>query len=629
MKNINLITENKTLFLDIVFAKDLLNVIGKKGEMSMKLEKQKYGLGDIIKIPLKSAPISATLMGVLNLFQGLIPTIQLLITADFLDAAIAIFNKKQDASSIITPLILLSLTIAYTWISYQIIKFSEVKLENKLRQNFRVFLVEKIANLKYKHIESQDSWDLISRVVKEPEIQCKNAYDQLLAMISMILRIVGILVILFTKVWWSGLFIVAISAPLFYIALKGGKASYEANRETEKFKRKVEYLGEVLNGRESVEERSLFGYSEEVNKKWHEQYETARGIEFKVNLIWFLKAKGGGVITAILSILIVLILISPVQKGLISVGLFISIVNSVFSLIQSLSWQLPQYGDQLAKNKEYLVDLTNFVKLDSKDGAVDKPSEDIKKLNTLEFKNVSFKYPGTDAYILKNISFIIEEGKHYAFVGVNGCGKTTITKLITGLYDEFEGEILLNGKSIKEYAQKDLKAMCSVVYQDFAKYFVSVRDNIALGNVNKDNQNEEIEKSIETIELGKAIDELPKGIDTILGKIKSDGIDVSGGQWQRIAMARAIVSPAPLRILDEPTAALDPISESNMYERFEKISRGGTTIFISHRLGSTKLADEIFVIGGGNILEKGSHEELMDKNGVYAEMFESQRSWYL
>ena len=172
--------------------------------------------------------------------------------------------------------------------------------------------------------------------------------------------------------------------------------------------------------------------------------------------------------------------------------------------------------------------------------------------------------------------------------------------------------------------------MLSIVNQDFAKYYITVRDNIALGDVNhiESDSDWRVNRAIDQVGLAAAVEKLPQGIHTPLGKIKADGQDVSGGEWQRIAMARAIANPAPLRILDEPTAALDPVSESELYQEFERISRGKTTIFISHRLGSTKLADEIFVIDEGRVLEQGTHQELIALNGEYARMYESQRSWY-
>lgn len=595
----------------------------------MRLESKNYNAGDIIKIPFKFAPAQATLIAIQKLLDGLVPTLQILATARFLDIAILIFKQEKHIKDIVMPLLFVILLLAYDWISTQLSKFAEVQIKNRLRGEFRVNIVEKIATLRYKYIESQDSWDLISRVIKEPEVQCTKAYISSLDMIAMILKITGILVVLFIQVWWSAVLIVLISVPLFFIALKSGKETYEANREVEKNKRKVKYLEEVLNGREAVEERTLFGYSDKINNQWHKEFETARKHELKVSLKWYVNMKTGGVIIAILSVLIVLILIGPVTSGILSIGMFMSIVNSVFELIQYLAWSLPEYGDNLAKNKEYLVDLTNFLKLEGDEGYLLRPAKEVSKLKSLEFRNVSFKYPGTEKYILKDMSFVIEEGRHYAFVGANGAGKTTITKLITGLYEDFEGEILINGKSIKTYRQDQLKAMCSVVYQDFARYYISFRDNILLGDINSFDNVDNMNKAIETVELQDVVGGLPLGINSNLGKIKNNGVDLSGGQWQRIAMARGIVSPASIRILDEPTAALDPISESNVYEKFEEISREQTTIFISHRLGSTKIADEIFVIGDGAIVESGSYEELMKRNGVYTKMYESQRSWYI
>lgn len=348
-------------------------------------------------------------------------------------------------------------------------------------------------------------------------------------------------------------------------------------------------------------------------------------------LKWFTKMKIGNVITSLVSVFIILVLIKPVASGMITVGMFISLVNAVFSLIKLMSWQLSNLIDEMASSSEYLKDLSEFTALKEEEGATNTPSNKPIKFNTLEFKDVKFKYPETEKYILNGMSFVIEGGKHYAFVGANGTGKTTITKLITGLYNEYEGEILIDGKNIKDFTQSQIKALCSVVYQDFSKYFISFKDNISLGRINgtyNDKNEDSISSAVLTMELNDVIEALPEGMDTPLGKIKSNGVDVSGGQWQRIAMARSIINPAFLKILDEPTAALDPISESNIYKKFEEISKGGTTIFISHRLGSTKLADEIFVLENGQVLESGSHNNLMNKNGVYAKMYESQKGWY-
>jgi ATP-binding cassette subfamily B protein len=272
-----------------------------------------------------------------------------------------------------------------------------------------------------------------------------------------------------------------------------------------------------------------------------------------------------------------------------------------------------------------MKDLTAFVALSEAKDALTEPDAEPIAFDSLEFRNVRFRYPGGDRLILDGLSFKLEAGRHYAFVGKNGAGKTTITKLVTGLYTEYGGEILINGKELREYPAGTLKALFSVVYQDFAKYYIAMKDNISLGDVHT--KGKEVQAA-HLAGLDETIASLKYGIDTPLGKILKDGQDISGGQWQRVAIARSLISRAPVKILDEPTSALDPISESRIYSDFEKLMRGKTTVFVSHRLGSTKLADEILVIDEGKIMERGAHDVLMAANGQYAGMFEAQRGWY-
>lgn len=620
------------MFNMLAFINKNLSIYKKKEGGKMGVKEKKYGVKDIIGIPFKYAPKSSIVIVIQKLIDGIVPTVEVIVTAKFLDISILVVRGEKSIKNIFLPMFIIITLIAYKWISQQLVKFVEAKLQLKLKETFRVKIIEKVAKLKYKYIENQDIWDLISRVSRNPDVRIKEAYSDLLEMISMVIIILGLLLVLVMQVWWATLIILGISIPLFYLAIKGGKDIYEPNREVSKYERRTEYLRKVITGREFVEERTLFHYTDKINKKWDEQYEIKRKVEVKADLKYFIKMKSSSIITAIISMLTVLVLIYPVNDGRLSVGMFISIVNGVFRLITMMSWNITYYIKHLSSNIEYLKDFTKFSNLEESEGALDEPSKKLLKLKTLEFKSVSFKYPGTENYILKDISFLIEEGKHYSVVGANGSGKTTITKLITGLYDEFEGEILINNKSIREYKQSELKALSSVVYQDFAKYAIKFKDNIALGNVSTLNEkvNEKyIETSIDILDLNDLVKKFPNGLNTILGKIKDNGVDISGGQWQRLAMARSIISPASLRILDEPTAALDPISESQVYEQFNEISKGNTTIFISHRLGSTKLANEILVIGDGTIVESGSHDKLMKKNGLYAKMYESQRSWYL
>jgi len=449
-----------------------------------------------------------------------------------------------------------------------------------------------------------------------------------------------VLILIVTQVWWAALIIIAFSTPMFWLSMRAGKKNYQAGRDAEKFNRRVEYLGEVLTGRDAIDERTLFGYGNEVNKRWQEQFNAGRKLELKVTAKMFFITKGSSMILALIALLIALSLISSVVSGNLSAGMFMGIISAVFGMVQQLGWQMSSSLENISKVREYMKDLTEFVNLSEKDeNILNQPDSEPLEFSTLEFRNVSFQYPSGDRLILDGLSFSLETGRHYAFVGKNGAGKTTITKLLTGLYTEYKGEILINGKELRDYPISTIKAMFSVVYQDFAKYYISLKENIMLGDAaNIPDENSELtDRNItnETIAdiatkagLDDVIAELKDGMNTPLGKILETGQDVSGGEWQRIAIARSLISRAPVKMLDEPTAALDPISESMVYKEFENLMRGKTTVFISHRLGSTKLADEILVIDDGKIIERGTHEELMDENKQYAEMFEAQRGWY-
>lgn len=505
-------------------------------------------------------------------------------------------------------------------------------MENKLREQFRTAILTKRSRLAYQHIENSEAWDVISRVSKNPENQLLQTLNRLLNAISLVLSVAGILAILVVQVWWAALVIVAISAPLFYLAMRSGKASYEASREASKYQRRQEYLSKVLMDRDTVNERSLFQYSSAINEEWHRQFETARKIQLRTDLKWYIKMKSGSIITAFLSTIIIFLLIPPTIAGSLSIGLFISLSSSIFNLVSIMSWRLTRLADELARDAEYMVDLSRFASLDEVPGADQEPVSARPVFQSLEFRNVHFTYPGAEQPTLKGLSFCLEAGKNYAVVGVNGAGKTTLTKLMTGLYPDYEGQILLNGRELSEYSYAELKSFYSVVYQDFAKYSITFKENIALGDLTADFADpafsDRLKKTMEQTGIKAVAERLASGPDTALGKIKSGSADLSGGEWQRLAMARAVFNPAPVRILDEPTAALDPLSESRLYEEFEAISQDTTSLMISHRLGSTKIADEILVIGEGRLLEHGTHKELMKLGGIYAQMYEKQRSWY-
>ncbi len=246
----------------------------------------------------------------------------------------------------------------------------------------------------------------------------------------------------------------------------------------------------------------------------------------------------------------------------------------------------------------------------------------------LEFKNVSFKYPNTDKMILKNISICLEGGKSLSIVGVNGVGKTTFVKLICRFYEPTEGEILLNGIPIQTIPYEEYIKLIGVVFQDFKMFAFSVKENISM-KLNADEQT--LEKSIFESGLESKIESLDSGTDTLISKeFDPEGIEFSGGECQKLAIARAIYKDAPLIILDEPTSALDPIAEYDVYKRFSELAEGKCAVYISHRLSSTRFTDKIALFDDGIIKEYGSHSELISiENGIYRKMFETQAQYYV
>ncbi|NLK73748.1 MAG: ABC transporter ATP-binding protein [Clostridiales bacterium] len=404
--------------------------------MESKLLKsgKKYYLWDFISISFKVSPMAISVKFINLIITSLIPSIQVLVTASFIDRALAIFNGTAAKSSIFSPLAWMMLITIYQYLNWWLLSFVDIKLSMKLTETYRAEMVEKRARLEYRHIEDNDTWDLIKRTCGNPVDKVNQGISNILNILNIIIRVFSILTILVAQVWWAAIVIVLISVPLFMLAIKGGKATYQANKEAEKHSRRAGYLHNVLSSRDNVEERALFGYTDDLNKKWHGRYEEARLINHKAQLKHYARTKGSSLITMVISIFIIAMLLIPLSSGTITIGMFMGLVTATLNLVQMMSWQLSWTTSQLANNQEYLKDLTAFMALSEQEGALDLPEkEDKVSFNNIEFINVSFKYPGTDRYILRNFNLKLRRNLHYAFVGINGAGKTTITKLLTGM----------------------------------------------------------------------------------------------------------------------------------------------------------------------------------------------------
>ncbi len=592
----------------------------------VRFEKKKYTYLDSLRFSVISSPVCTILYLILSLAVAILPTCQVIINARFIDNALGLIDGSATKRAVYISLAIVIGIIAYQWLVEPIKAYLANKIEMDMRVSLKGAYVEKCSKIEFKYVENTDSMDLMNRVADTMEHKFIDGFTNVVNLISLFMTIAGLLIVLITQIAWVALIMIAVAIPLLYLSFISGKATYEANKEITKYQRKYKYLTTVMTGRENVDERTVFGYNEKLNDKWFEQYEISRKMETRTRAKWFVKLKSGSMITAFLCTFIAAMLINPVATGIITIGMFFSLINATFDLVHTMSWSLTRLIEAVSTHIEYLKEITKFAAFEQYDNADAVPEGGI-EFKSLEFRNVTFKYPGTETCILKDMNMKIEAGRHYAFVGANGAGKSTIAKLLTGLYQDYEGRILINGRDLREYTASQLKAFYSVVYQDFARYSISIRDNIAIGCVGGADD-EAISNAITALKLDSVIEGLEDGKDTLLGKLAQEGKDLSGGEWQRTALARCFVSEAPIRVLDEPTAALDPIAESNLYSEFAKLCEGRTTLFFSHRLGSVKLADYIYVIDNGHVEEQGTHNELMAAKRLYHTMYDSQRRWY-
>ena len=249
-------------------------------------------------------------------------------------------------------------------------------------------------------------------------------------------------------------------------------------------------------------------------------------------------------------------------------------------------------------------------------------------LRGFEFRNVSFRYPGSSRMVLDGLNFHLHPGERVALIGENGEGKTTIVKLITRLYDPTEGQVLLDGVDLREYSLEDLYREIGVIFQDFMRYEMTARENIAVGRIEEIDDLKLLETARNKSLADAVIAKLPGGFDQMLGRRFETGVDLSGGEWQKVALARAYLRDAQLLILDEPTAALDARSEFEVFQRFAELTTGKMALFISHRFSTVRMADRIVVLEKGRIAEEGSHDVLASLGGRYKEMFEMQAASY-
>jgi ATP-binding cassette, subfamily B, bacterial len=404
--------------------------------------------------------------------------------------------------------------------------------------------------------------------------------------------------------------------------------TYAKNFMQTPLRRQMDYLRQVGGSKEAAKELKLFNLSNYLTERFTGLSQTIYEQNVALNrrrLFW------GGLL-AILGQLgyysAYILSIYRTIEGRYSIGDLTVITTAIMQAMGNIQ-QAFSTASGVADQALFLTDLLAFFAMEP---AVNSPLHGRLAprpvMRGFEFQNVSFAYPGTSRRILDGLNFTLETGERVALIGENGQGKTTMVKLITRLYDPSEGRILLDGVDLREYDLADLHSQIGVIFQDFMRYEMTARENIAVGRVEQMHTSEEIESAAGKSLASGVVERLRGGYDQMLGRRFEGGVDLSGGEWQKLALARAYLRDAQLLILDEPTASLDARSELEVFERFAELTFGKMALLISHRFSTVRMADRIVVIEGGRLVEEGSHSQLLAAGGRYAAMFEMQAASY-
>lgn len=593
----------------------------------MKKQKDKRGskaLWRAYKLIFKTAPIMSILYLLIVTLAGLAPTGMAIAMGRLVDKTIGVVRGVGTETAVYYAAIILIGVATFNFVAEPITWWMRQWISFKLDGELNEMIVDKHSRLAYWRLEDKESLDLVKQIEKSTLDQFRNSLMAINRMGTVSISAISALVTITIYVWWVVPVVFLVIYPLIKISSRGAKETYDQSKALNEKGRYVQMLDSVLLGKESAKERYLFDYSDYYNKIDYDTFSEITSAEFAVQKRWFIRSKTFSSVFSLIVLVVALVLLKPIAGGTMTFGIYSSVIALVASLVNTVGWVIPNTMDTFISSSLFFKDFYKFMDFEEESEGLERP-ESVPAFKSLEFRDVHFTYPGTDREILKGMNFKMKEGHHYSLVGENGSGKSTVIKLMLGLYDNYDGQILINGKDARELPLNIRRSIFSAIFQDYVIFGTSIKNNIAMGFKDRETK---VDDAIDDLDLREMINKMPDGVETEIGKLDDKGLDLSGGQRQRIALARAIVSDSPVVILDEPTAAMDPMSESKLYEKMGKITKGRTTVFISHRLGSTSLSDKIFLFKNGQVFEEGTHDEMMAKNGDYYAMYSSQKEWY-
>jgi ATP-binding cassette subfamily B protein len=582
----------------------------------------------VLKIVWESGP-SVVIFGLISrIFSSLLPVLLLWITKLIIDGIVYAVANHQSVPPRFWWLVAAEFTLAIlNSFLVRTIDYSDSLLADKYTRYVSIRVLEHASSLDLLAYEDPVYYDRLERA----RVQATDRLVMIQAVGRLVQQVITTITlsvsIMFFSPWLMLLLIVGV-VPAFLGESHFAFLGYAKNFRQTPVRRQLDYLRVLGGSKEAAKELKLFG----LRKFLIDRFTTLSDEIYAENIGLSRRKLIAGSLLSMVGTMgyysAYVFVIWRTVNGQLSIGTLTFLAGAIqqaSSNIQQIFSTIAAIGDQAL----FLTDLLAFFNMQptirSKPNALPAPRP-IKQ--GVEFRNVSFSYPGNSRLILDHINFHVRPTERLALIGENGQGKTTIVKLITRLYDPTEGQILLDGVDLREYDLEDLHREMGVIFQDFMRYEMTAAENIAVGRVEELSNPELLRAAAQKSMADATIERLPRGYDQMLGRRFENGVDISGGEWQKVALARAYLRNAQILILDEPTAALDARSEFEVFQRFAELTAGKMALFISHRFSTVRSADRIIVLENGKIAEEGSHDQLARLGGRYAELFEMQASSY-
>jgi ATP-binding cassette subfamily B protein len=578
----------------------------------------------------EASPKQSTLLTSLSLLLAFMPAVTLYISKLLLDAVAQAINGELGTAgqAFGSLLLLLALQLSVTVFSNIVSTAQGVIREllgDALQNRISLRILRKAAQLDLAQFEDPTSYDALQNAYREVGVRPLQVYTQVLTLVQALITLASVAALMIQLGPLVVPLVLLGTIPGVWVSSKFGTEGYRMLRRQAEDARVQNYLGRLLTDDTAVKEIRLFDFGDYLLERWNMYYE-----RFRSQLVTLIRKRSGWGLAASLfqtgavGGATVFVLRRAAAGGL-SVGDFGLFIQGIGQLQGQFANLLSGFTG-IYQNLLYMRNLYEFLELPVQDQL--EGEEWHGPIDSIEFRNVSFRYPLMDSDVLKGVSFTISKGHALALVGANGAGKTTIVKLLTRLYEPTDGVILVNGQDVRRFSPASVRREMSIIFQDFGQYQMSVKENVALGLVTELTDLEPVRSAAARGGAAEFIEELPEQYENMLGRWFAGGQSLSGGQWQRLALARLYYRDGSVLIFDEPTAALDANAEFEVVESLRAQSQDRITVIISHRFSTVRLADHIVVLEDGVITESGDHAQLLAAGGSYAEMLYLQARGY-